>query len=400
METPTQPYLKKHYRDMDPEELEIALKENSQVLTEHFDMEYLRTLNKELIPFLDIYFRPAFIGFENIPLRSEVDAPLIFACNHSGMAFPWDAIVFGSGIFHRLKYDPGRIVRPLTAPMLSASSLMNPYLITDIWKRCGGLDATGLNFETAMTHAESHLLIYPEGVPGIGKGFNRRYQLQRFSTSFIRMALKYKTKIVGISCVNGEWINPFGYASRRLNKLVNKMGVPYLPVALQTPLLLIQPWLFYYALPAKLVYVEGRTFDPTEMTGGKAYEDLDPFDVARVRDKIQELMQEDLNAAVEAHGKHPYRLGELFKNIIKHWRTLPYWTPIGWPAVFTEFDRRFEAEGHETKDITKGWFRFWKIIWKNPIVLAYFIPIVGWIPILRKGLRDRKKVKPWEGSSL
>jgi 1-acyl-sn-glycerol-3-phosphate acyltransferase len=397
-EAPAAPILKKHYRDLSPDQLDQACRDNWEEINRVFDIQYLRTLNAELVPYLNLYFRPEFVGFDEMPDRKETSAPVIFACNHSGFAFPWDAIVFGSELFHKHQYEMSRLIRPLSAPMLSGSSLMNPYLITDIWKRCGAVDATGFNFETLMRHADSHVLIYPEGVPGIGKGFNRRYQLQKFSTSFIHMALKHKATIHGISCVNGEWINPFGYASKRLNRLMNKIGVPYLPIALQTPLLLLQPWLFYYALPAKLIFVRGREINPSEFTGGKAYEDLTEFDIRRVRDQVQEIMQQELNEAVEKYGRHPYRLRELGRNLVKNFHRLPYWTPIGWPALFTEFDRRFEVEGHHTKDVTKGWFKFWRIVLRNPIIFAYYLPVIGWIPILIKGLRDKREVPMWEGA--
>ena len=396
---PTQAETSAHkaYRNLRGEELKQAIEANKVNVESHFDQDFLRNLNEEIIPLLEHYFRPEIIGFDTMPHKTKPDVPIILACNHSGMAFPWDAIIFGSKIFKMHNYDMGTLFRPLAAPMLSASNLMNPFLLKDLWKRVGAVDATSINFETMMHQSETNLLIYPEGVPGIGKGFNRRYQLQTFSTSMVRMALKYDTEIVGISCVNGEFINPFSYTSRRLNKLVNKIGVPYLPVALQTPLLLIQPWLFYYAFPAKLTYVCGNRYNPSDMLGGKPWEEITEAEIARLRDEIQADMQRELDQNVAKYGKKPYRWRELIKNLLKHWRDLPYWTPIGWPALFTEFDRR-SRKGESPKGVIRGWFQFWKIVFRNPIVIAYFIPVLGWIPILHRGLQGRKKVIPWEGS--
>ena len=394
------PKIKKHYRDLDAEELAEAIAANQAVIHQHFDLDFMRSLNHELVPLLNTYFRPEFVGFDDMPERAASDRPLIFACNHSGMAFPWDAIIFGSGLFAKHDYDMGKLFRPLAAPMLSASNLMNPFLLRDLWKRVGAVDATGLNFETLMNQSESNILVYPEGVPGIGKGFNRRYQLQTFSTSMIRMAIKYRTDIVAVSCINGEWINPFSYTSRWLNRQVNKIGIPYLPVALQTPLLLVQPWLFYYALPAKLTYVRGPRFSPSEMVAGKDIDDCSVEEIRRVRDAIQTAMQAELDAQVQRHGRSPYRMGEFLRHLAKHWRDLPYWTPIGWPSLFTEFDRRYYSEPEPPQGIIRGWFRFWRIIWQNPIVLAYFTPVLGWIPIFLKGLKNRRVVKAWEGSQV
>ncbi|MCI4668369.1 MAG: hypothetical protein MRZ79_09535 [Bacteroidia bacterium] len=388
----------KSYREMNPEELAAALEENKKIFDSEFDSEYMRGLNSEIVEMLNWYFRPEFVGFDEMPQRNNPDHPIIFACNHSGMAFPWDAIIFGAGLFDKHKYELNKLFRALAAPMLSASDLMNPFLLTDLWKRVGAVDATGLNFETMMHYMDSNLLIYPEGVPGIGKGFNRKYQLQTFSTSMIRMSIKYKTDIHGVSCVNGEYINPFSYTSRRLNRFVNKAGLPYLPVALQTPLLLIQPWLFYYALPAKLTYVLGKKYSPYEMVGNRPLEEVSKEEISAIRDHIQSEMQKDLDQGVKDYGQKPYNWGEFLQSIRKHWWDLPYWTPIGWPALFTEFDRRYQKGEKKPKGIIRGWFRFWRIAFKNPIVFAYYIPILGWIPILIKGMKGRRAVEAWEGS--
>ena len=193
-----------------------------------FDPRYAASLIKKILEPLSLYyFRTEFIGFEgeDYPER-KTNAPLIFASNHSGMAFPWDAIVFGSGLYKLCEENGNLHIKALTAPALSEIKLMNTYMINDFWKRIGGIDATSLNFETMM-HNDSHdLLIYPEGIPGIGKGFNNRYKLQRFSTSFIRMSLKFKTDIIPVFSINGEYINPYSYRSKLLNKIVQTVGIP------------------------------------------------------------------------------------------------------------------------------------------------------------------------------
>ena len=391
--------VKKKFRDMTPEEQVVAIEENKKIYNEHFDLVFMRSLCQEVIDMLKIYFRPVYVGFDEMPERNNPDHPIIFACNHSGMAFPWDAIVFATGVLQKHDYQMKKLFRPLAAPMLSASKLMNPFLLTDIWKRVGAIDATGLNFETMMQYQDSNILIYPEGVPGIGKGFNNKYKLQTFSTSMIRMAIKYKTDIVGISCVNGEYINPGSYSIKAVNKIIQAIGIPFLPVAIITPLLLVQPWLFYYAWPAKLTYVMGNRYSPWKMTD-KSWEEITQEDVKKIRDEIQADMQTELDHGVKKYGKKPYKWGEHFRNIFKHWRSLPYWTPVGWPALFSEYDRRYYQDRELPTRITRGLFRFWYIVWKNPIVIAYFIPIIGWIPILYRGLIGRRRVKAWEGSKV
>lgn len=391
--------LKKSYRELNAEEIDLAVELNKQIIHADFDPKYTEYLNEEILTLLNLYFRPQFIGFEELPGRVSEDVPLIYACNHSGMAFPWDAIIFGAGLFKQHNYDLKNLFRALAAPMLSASNLMNPFLLTDLWKRVGAVDATGLNFETMMNQSETNILIYPEGVPGIGKGFNRRYQLQAFSTSMIRMAIKYKTDIIGVSCINGEYINPYSYSMDGPNRFVRKLGIPFFPIAVHTIALLIQPWTFYYAWPAKLTYVKGNRYRPYEMVN-KPWEEVTVEDIKEIRDLIHADMQAEIDKNVMVYGEKPFDWKEFRANLRKHWRSLPYWTPIGWPALFTEYDRLYQKGGEQPKNISKGWFQFWRIIARNPIVLAYFIPVFGWIPLLYRGMRGRRKVAAWDGSGV
>ena len=70
----------------------------------------------------------------------------------------------------------------------------------------------------------SDVLIYPEGVPGIAKGFNRKYELQRFSSSIVRMAVKHKTDIIPVATVNAEYINPLSFSFDGVNRIVKKLA--------------------------------------------------------------------------------------------------------------------------------------------------------------------------------
>ena len=59
--------------------------------------------------------------------------------------------------------------------------------------------------------------------------------------------------------------------------------------------------------------------------------------------------------------------------------------------MFTEFERRFVRNGE--RDFKMQLDRpgaFWQMLWRNPLVLAYFIPVLGWLPLAIKGYRDNK----------
>ena len=145
-------------------DLREQISDNLYVINEYYDEDFTRAISQDLISYLRYYyFRPRFIGFESFPKPNNPKRPLIFASNHSGMAFPWDAIMLTQGINELTGYGQDSI-RPLTSPMLSESRIMNPFLFKDIWKIVGSVDASFLNFETMLHQNKKHLLVYPEGV--------------------------------------------------------------------------------------------------------------------------------------------------------------------------------------------------------------------------------------------
>ncbi len=367
-------------------DLSAEVSGNFRIVDEYFDLEYTKSLIKHVISCLmKCYYRPRFIGFEHMPARNNADVPLIFASNHSGMAFPWDGIILAAGIYEMFDYGPDSF-RPLASPMLSESKLMNPFLYDNLWKIVGSVDASFLNFETMMHQNEHNLLIYPEGVPGIAKGFNRRYQFQRFSSSFITMSIKYKTDIVPVLTVNGEYINAYAYKSRIINKLVNMLGVPFFPVGLMSLLLPFQPWVFYMGFPAKLTYVLGTPIKTHEMTD-KPLELLSYEEMVEIKEKVCSNMQLQLNEAVEKYGKKPYHLKEFFSINFRNTGKLPYSMPWGWPLLFAWFNRLWRMNRIDEMPAKTGFLSSLKILLLSPKQLFFYLPLLGWIPILIKGLK-------------
>ncbi len=363
---------------------------NKHIINEYFDLDFTRNIiDKVVLHLEESYFRPRFIGFENFPARNNPEVPLIFASNHSGMAFPWDGIVLASGVYKMFDYGPESF-RPLTSPMLSESVLMNPFLYKNLWKIVGSVDASFLNFETMMHQKEHNVLIYPEGVDGIGKGFNRRYQLQRFSSSFITLSIKYRTDIVPVLTVNGEFINPLAYKSNRINKLVNKIGVPYLPLGPVSALMPFQPWIFYSALPAKLTYVLGKPISPYKMTG-KTIDELGYDEMVSIKEQVKKKMQDDLNEAVKRYGSSPYKMKEFIAINLRNIRKFPYNFPFGWTLIFSEFKCVWKKNPGQEVDLRLGFLSTLRILFTRPFNFWFYIPIIGWIPILFKGLSIRKR---------
>ncbi len=361
----------------------------------HFDSNFVRQINNSILSIIaDVYFRPVFIGFDEMPERNNPDRPVILASNHSGMSFPWDAMIFGCGIQKQFDYDESKTFRAIIAPGLSGIPAMHPFYMKGAWKVSGGVDATFLNFETMMHYPEGHLLIYPEGVPGIGKGFNNKYKLQRFATSFIRMSLKHKTDILPYATVNAEYTIPFVYSSDWVNRQFNKIGVPFMSLGIPT-LALIFPFAFYMAFPANMHFIKGTRISPWKWTD-KSYEDMTEEEINEIRDKVKSSMQEDLDNAVELYGKKPYNVKHLIKIMWKKRGCFPYNLPIFWPLLFHEFNRQWiKKEKYKSKEdivIKTGWGTFIRLMILNPITVFYFIPILGWFFLLFYGNRKWKKL--------
>ena len=361
---------------------------NAIALRRDFDPDYTRSTNENILDTLSTeYFRSRFIGFDEGQKRVEPNRALIYASNHSGMAFPWDAIIFSSQILAQLNYELERMPRALALKELSRIRLMCPYLIDNFWKRCGVVDATTENFETMMATGDSDVLIYPEGAPGMSKGFNNRYQLQRFSSSFIRMAITHQTDIVPISTVNAEFINPWTYTSETVNQAMRKVGIPFLPLGLILIPLLLQPWIFYFAFPAKLTFVVGRRIKPYELSD-KPLEEMSIDDFRAIAEQVRQSMQEDLHDAVQKYGQKPFELGEFLKKIIRKPSLLFTVSPFLWPIIFSEHDRLYkEKSAGEKLEVRAGLGSLVRGLVRNPFCIFFFIPILGWIPIALRGFK-------------
>ncbi|MCB1172013.1 MAG: 1-acyl-sn-glycerol-3-phosphate acyltransferase [Leptospiraceae bacterium] len=355
----------------------------------YFDHEYARSLSKNVLEFLGRnYFRPRLIGFDEPDFPATSGTPLIYAGNHSGMSFPWDAIMFSASLYAKRGYEMQDACRALVAPALSLTSIMNPYFIDNFWKKTGGVDASLGNFEELLQRPGAAVLIYPEGIAGIGKGFEKRYQLQRFSNSFIRMALKFKTDIVPVLTVNGEFINPMGYKSDFLNSLAQKVGIPFVPVGPITALVTLFPWSFYFGLPARLTYLQGRRISLREIAGTD-YDQMGQRELNQIRIKVQESIQTDLDQAVADYGKDPFAVEELLQIWIENRDQFLYIFPSGWPLLFKEHERLFLRD--TTASMSHDNLSYLKALWSHPGILAYHTPFYGWPMLLsRHGLGMRK----------
>lgn len=236
-----------------------------------YDREFTRNLYDNALNFVaSDYFRAEIVDARKIPLREIGRRPVIFVGNHSGSGLSWDNIIFDV-LLHRLlvEHFDGDTDRALRHKLrrLVASDLIDggsvvPFGIKGWWQKTGCIPVSMENFRWA---AENVALTYmsPEGVPGIAKGFHRRYQLQRYSSSFLYFAHKYKAIVVPVSIVNAEYIRPYNYCNESFNRLMNRLGYPFFPLG-PAWLQLLCPATYLTPYPAKLTYV---IHDPVAFDG-------------------------------------------------------------------------------------------------------------------------------------
>lgn len=308
--------------------------------TAPFDFQFVRHLSEQGFRILNHeYFRARIIGLDHVPPRTP-GRPRIFYSNHSGMAFPWDAIVFNTLYWEQRGYGNDDLPRPLVAAPLMRNRLMNPYMIENLWARGGCVEASLENFEVIMNEGRD-VVIYPEGVPGIGKGFDKRYQIQKFSTSFLRMAMQFDAELIPFHTINAEYLHPFSYKNDTLNRYVQKLGIPFLPVSPLTALVGMFPWMFYFALPANIHYVFGKPIQPKELTG-KSWDVLQRSDYIRMRDEVHSDFQRNIEEHVEEFGRDPYHMEEFRDRLMSDAEKALFVLPTGWPILITGLQRLYD----------------------------------------------------------
>jgi 1-acyl-sn-glycerol-3-phosphate acyltransferase len=130
-------------------------------------------------------------------------------------------------------------------------------------------------------------MVFPEGARGANKPFRKRYQLQRFGTGFMRLALETDTPIVPVGIVGAEEQQP-GLAN--FEDLGRRIGLPSLPITITMPWLgLLGP---AFALPVKYHIHFG---EPLRFEGGPDEEDaVIEEKVERVKDAISGLLRQGL----------------------------------------------------------------------------------------------------------
>ncbi len=219
------------------------------------------------------YFRVETSGVENLPPEGRA----IFIGNHGGQ-IPLDAMMAGLALL--LDGEPPRIPRAMVERWVPTV----PF-VSSLFTRIGAMVGDPMNCREILEHDQS-VLVFPEGVRGSGKLFKDRYQLQRFGTGFMRLALETKSPIVPVAIIGTEETYPSVYNFEALAKLI---GAPYVPI---TPFFPLFGLFGLIPLPSKVtvrfgkpIYFEGDSNEPEEQIRIK---------VQQVKDELQAEINEGL----------------------------------------------------------------------------------------------------------
>jgi len=357
------------------------------------DWDYIESMDRGIFgDVVDHWFRAEVIGAEKIP----VAGPLIVAPNHSGNAFPHDAMVLDLLLLRHYGKDRAAKCRSVYTPQLAAVWWMRLYGLDNFWRRGGGVDMTFGNYDRLLERGDK-VIYYPEGVPGIGKGFLKRYQLQHFHSSFVALAAKHRAPVHTVAVVNAEWVNPTSVTFEWLNAIFRKaVGLPFFPIPTVFAAALF-PFVFYLAFPCRMVFVVGDPVDVCALLREEGETDLEHPErdaVLRVAERVRRLAQERLNAAVAEHGAKPYDVRGLFREMKKLKGRIWSRTPLGWPYAYLRHQR--DRERPPARNALHAFLRDWDIVF-------FYLPL-GWLGLaltrmLRKppngyrGLTRRERIE-------
>jgi 1-acyl-sn-glycerol-3-phosphate acyltransferase len=216
------------------------------------------------------YFRVVTHGLHNLP-----QGRLLIIANHSGQ-IPIDGMLIGTSLI--LEGNPPRLARAMVekwAPGL-------PFVST-FFSRLGQVTGDHHNCRELLENDEC-VMVFPEGVAGSGKTIFKRYELQKFGTGFIRLALETKTPILPVAVIGCEESLP---SISDLNPFAKKMGIPYLPI-IPTGLI---------PLPTKVTlrYADPITFD--------ADPDCSDAEVEKMVEQVKNAIRLEIEIGLKARGE-------------------------------------------------------------------------------------------------
>lgn len=231
-----------------------------------FNLDYSLSALAPLFWLYRNYHRVETFGIEKVP-----KGRVLLISNHSGQ-LPMDGAMIGVSLL--LEADPPRAIRSMVEKWVPSL----PYVST-FMARVGQIVGTPENCRRLLENDEA-ILVFPEGVRGLGKLWPQRYQLQEFGLGFMRLALETDTPIVPVAVVGAEEQAP---ALMDVKPVAKLLGFPSFPITVTgLPLPLPTKYRIYFG-------------DPLHFTGRPDDEDSElDKKVRTVKTAIQAMLNQGL----------------------------------------------------------------------------------------------------------
>lgn len=184
-------------------------------------------LESRLKPLLNFfhsnYFRVDVDGIEHVPSHDRC----LIVGNHGGGPLPIDGLMLRT--IMRREHPEQRELR-----WLSEDFVHHLPFVGTLMSRLGAVRACQENAQRLL-HNGYAVAVFPEGAKGIGKLYDKRYQLQRFGRGgYIRLCLRTGTPLVPCALLGAEDTNP---ALFKFERLARGFGLPFVPITPTFPLL-------------------------------------------------------------------------------------------------------------------------------------------------------------------
>lgn len=210
--------------------------------------------------FFEKYFRVEAYGLENIPPKGRA---LIIA-NHSGQ-LPIDGFLLGYSILTSE-------VAPRACKAMMERFVPTVPFISSLFAEVGGVVGDPVNC-SRMLEAEEAIMVFPEGARGISKPIGERYQLKRFGTGFMHLAVNHNTPVIPVGIVGCE---------EAIVSLANPKGLARMLRLPAAPLLIPVVW------PTKVIIHIG---EPMMFSSEYSNEDMLEKYVEEVKSEVNRLIQ-------------------------------------------------------------------------------------------------------------
>ncbi len=177
------------------------------------ELEYAKAALAPALWLYKNYFRVECHGIENLPAGR-----VMLIANHSGQ-LPLDAMMLGVSML--VEAEPPRVGRAMVEKWAPTLPFIAPF-----FARVGQVVGTPENCRRLLAAGET-IMVFPEGVRGLNKTWEKKYRLQEFGLGFMRLALETKTPIVPVAVIGAEEQAQAFWDFKSAAKL---LGLPALPI--------------------------------------------------------------------------------------------------------------------------------------------------------------------------